>query len=235
MVFTTTALNSELPQFIIDPIMTYKQQISLRYRVLKELGLNEVDRSVDELFSVIRTYAQVNDTKQLREELEYFLLKQKQDSPLENFKALPSLTDYLKPDFIRRTSEKLTWQQAVKFACHPLLENQMITELFIQDCLDQIEEQGYAGYLGSQTCIPHTAPQNGVLKDGISLLIAAEPIAFPNGKKIHFIYPLSFYDLTKHLKAVNQLADISNDSTFLNRLKESSDTKTAYQLIRQVT
>lgn len=235
LVFTTTALNSELPQFIIDPIMTYKQQISLRYRVLKELGLNEVDRSVDELFSVIRTYAQVNDTKQLREELEYFLLKQKQDSPLENFKALPSLTDYLKPDFIRKTSEKLTWQQAVKFACHPLLENQMITELFIQDCLDQIEEQGYAGYLGSQTCIPHTAPQNGVLKDGISLLIAAEPIAFPNGKKIHFIYPLSFYDLTKHLKAVNQLADISNDSTFLNRLKESSDTKTAYQLIRQVT
>ncbi len=65
---------------------------------------------------MIRTYAQVNDTKQLREELEYFLLKQKQDSPLENFKALPSLTDYLKPDFIRRTSEKLTWQQAVKFA-----------------------------------------------------------------------------------------------------------------------
>nr|WP_269434120.1 hypothetical protein [Enterococcus casseliflavus] len=37
------------------------------------------------------------------------------------------------------------------------------------------------------------------------------------------------------MKAVNQLADISNDSTFLNRLKESSDTKTAYQLIRQVT
>jgi transcriptional antiterminator len=40
MAFTTTPLISSMPQFIIDPIMTYKEQISLRYRVLNELGIN---------------------------------------------------------------------------------------------------------------------------------------------------------------------------------------------------
>ena len=233
LVFTTTLLSSCVPQFIIDPIMTYKEQIRLRYRVLNELGLSEVDHSVDELQHIIRKYAVISDAKPLREELEYFLLKEKQNSPLENFKTLPTLTNYLKPQFILQTSEELTWQQALILACQPLIDYQIVNEVFIQDCLVQIDSKEYGGYLGTQTCIPHTTVDHGVLKDGIGLLISKKPITFPNGQQIHFIFPLSFYDLTKHLKAVNQLADICKDQTFLIKLLELEDKKTIYQLLRQ--
>ncbi|WP_430611903.1 BglG family transcription antiterminator [Enterococcus sp. DIV0876] len=235
LVFTTTALKSDLPQFIIDPIMSYKEQISLRYRVLKDLGLNEIDRSVDELMQVIRKYAEVHDSKMLIEELEYFLLREKQDSPLENTKVLPALTNYLKPEFIKIIDHPIPWQKAIELACQPLLTHQIIDQSFIVDCLKQIETDGYAGYLGPNTCIPHTTVEHGVMKDGISLLVSRKPIDFPNGQSVHFIFPLSFYDLTKHLKAVNQLASISGDQQSMDTLLNAPDTKTIYQFLRQIT
>jgi mannitol/fructose-specific phosphotransferase system IIA component (Ntr-type) len=181
----------------------------------------------------IREHADILDATSLREELEYILLKDKKDSPFDNFRTLPTLTHYLKPHFILRISEKLTWQQALILACQPLLDYQVINEAFIQDCLEQVKSTDYGGYLGTEACIPHTTIEHGVLNDGISLLISTQPIEFPNGRQIHFIFPLSFYDLTKHLKAVNQLAVICKDQKLLLNIKKAADTKTVYQLLRQ--
>ncbi|MGO3709389.1 PTS sugar transporter subunit IIA [Vagococcus salmoninarum] len=236
VVFTTTPLQSYLPQFIISPIMTYKEQISLRYRVLTDLGIQDVDNSVDELIHIIRKYSpSLSGVQEMREELAYFLLREKQDSPLENLKTLPDLTQYLKPAFIKMTSAELTWIEAVELACKPLLDHQIITQEFITDCIRQIGAQDYSGYLGIRTCIPHTTLEHGILKDGISLLVSKNPIEFPNGHLISFIAPLSFYDLTKHLRAVNQIADISNDKKLLDSILTTKDEKTIYQQIRQYT
>lgn len=235
LVFTTIPLETNLPQFIIEPIMTYKEQISLRYRVLNELGINEVDQSVDRLLSIIQKYATVSSSKELKEELQYFLLQEKQDSPLENTKVLPSLTYYLKPNYITIVDQAITWEEAVALACKPLLENQIINQDFLTDCLQQIEQPNYAGYFGEKTCIPHTTIEHGVLREGVSLLISKEKIAFPNREDIQIILPLSFLDLTKHLKAVNQIADLSTNPAFLAELFTKQETTSIYQLIRQFT
>ncbi|MGH2233187.1 BglG family transcription antiterminator, partial [Enterococcus faecalis] len=87
LVFTTTPLNSAMMQFIIDPIMTYQEQISLRYRVLSDLGITKVDRALDELLKIVKKYATVNDQASLREELQYFLVKQDESTPLDNFQV----------------------------------------------------------------------------------------------------------------------------------------------------
>ncbi|MDT2849034.1 PTS sugar transporter subunit IIA [Vagococcus carniphilus] len=235
VVFTTTPLNSSATQLIIEPIMTYKEQINLRYRVLSELGINDVDNSADELLKIIKTHSQIKEETQLKEELAYYLLSKKQDSPLENFKTLPSLTQYLKPNFIKIIEYELTWEDAVRLASQPLLDHQIINESFINDSIMQIKEADYTGYLGTKTCIPHTTVENGVLRDGVSLLISKKPIVFPNNHLMNFIIPLSFYDLTKHLRAVNQIADISNDLDLLETLLKATDEKTAYQIIRHNT
>ena len=235
LVFTTIPLETDLPQFIIDPIMTYKEQISLRYRVLNELGINEIDQSVDRLMGIIQKYSDAPSSKELKEELQYFLLQEKQDSPLENTKVLPSLTYYLKPNYITVIDEDITWEDAVALACKPLMDNQIINDEFLLDCLQQMRQPNYAGYFGEKTCIPHTTAEHGVQREGISLLISKKPIEFPNRKGIQIIFPLSFLDLTKHLKAINQIADISTNQEFLSELFSKKETKTIYQFIRQFT
>ena len=233
LVFTTTQLKTNILQYVTNPIMNYKDQIGLRYRVLKDLGFSEVDQSIEDLVSIIKRYARVSDSRSLKEELALYLLQEQSNSPIENFKTLPSLTHFLKPDFIQVVAKKISWEDALTIACKPLLEYGIINERFIEDCKKQIVQKDYAGYLGQQTCIPHTTIENGVLKDGISLLVSKEPIEFPNGMNIHFIYPLSFYALTKHLRAVNQLADISNNEELLSNLVAEHNIKELYQIIRK--
>ncbi|WP_308618254.1 PTS sugar transporter subunit IIA [uncultured Enterococcus sp.] len=234
LVFTTTPLKTSLVQFIVDPIMSYKEQINLRYRVLAELGIDQMDQAVDELITIIQQHAKVNDLRNLKEELQYFLLQTNNNSPIENHKVLPSLTHYLKPNFIEIIDENITWQEAVKMACQPLLESHIIDEFFYEDCIRQIQDENYSGYLGTQTCIPHTTIEHGVLRDGVSLLISQKPIQFPGGHQVSLIMPLAFYDLTRHLRAINQIASISENEALIQKLKKS-DEVTSYQLIRQYT
>lgn len=236
LVFTTTALDTTINQFIIDPIMTYKEQISLRYRVLNELGFSELDNSTQELIEIIQKQATIKNSIELREDIQAFLIKKEQDSPLENFQILPALTYYLKPTYVQITHKKsLDWQEALRLACAPLIESRTITKEFYLDCERQILQPEFSGFLGIDTCIPHTTVEHGVLKDGVSLLVSHEPIVFPNDQLIHFIFPLAFYDLTKHLRAINQLAEISGDKLFLQRLLAAKDEKTIYQLLRKFT
>ncbi|HCB28241.1 MAG TPA: hypothetical protein DEP40_07895, partial [Enterococcus sp.] len=44
---------------------------------------------------------------------------------------------------------------------------------------------------------------------------------------------LSFFDLTKHLRAINQIADIAKDDSLIEQLLIADDEKTVYQLLRQ--
>ncbi|MGX7740403.1 PTS sugar transporter subunit IIA, partial [Enterococcus faecalis] len=233
LVFTTTPLNSAMMQFIIDPIMTYQEQISLRYRVLSDLGITKVDRALDELLKIVKKYATVNDQASLREELQYFLVKQDESTPLDNFQVLPSLTHYLRPNYVQVIDQEMTWEEAVSLACQPLLDHQIIDSRFINDCVNQIKQPGYAGYLGMRTCIPHTTVDKGVINDGVSIMVCQKPVIFPNGEAISLILPLSFFDLTKHLRAINQIADIAKDDSLIDQLVASADEKTIYQLLRQ--
>ncbi|MGD1370449.1 PTS sugar transporter subunit IIA, partial [Enterococcus faecium] len=64
-------------------------------------------------------------------------------------------------------------------------------------------------------------------------LVCKKPIRFPNGEDVSLILPLSFFDLTKHLRAINQIADIAKDDSLIEQLLIADDEKTVYQLLRQ--
>ncbi|CAI3275534.1 transcription antiterminator [Enterococcus cecorum] len=233
LVFSTTPLNTDMNQYIVDPIMTYNQQIQLRYNVLNKLGLNKVDSDVDKLINTIRKYANIDDLSQLKDEIKMFLIQQDDQHSINEIDSLPSLTYYLKPSYIQVKDKCSTWEDAFRIACIPLLENRVVTEEFVKDCIKQASNPNYSSYLGNDSCIPHTSKENGILKDGISLLVLKQPIILPDGKRIKYIFPLSFSDLTKHLKAINQLADLCRDSKLLQDISESLSEKEIYQLIRK--
>lgn len=90
-------------------------------------------------------------------------MKQDESTPLDNFQVLPSLTHYLRPNYVQVIDQEMTWEEAVSLACQPLLDHQIIDSRFINDCVNQIKQPGYAGYLGMRTCIPHTTVDKGSL------------------------------------------------------------------------
>ena len=235
LVFSTSPLNTDMNQYIVDPIMSYNQQIQLRYNVLNKLGLNKVDSDVDKLINTIRKYANIDNLSQLKDEIKMFLIQQDDQPSINEIDSLPSLTYYLKPSYIQMRDKCATWEEAFRIACIPLLENRVVTDEFVEDCIKQAAYPDYSSYLGNNSCIPHTSKENGILNDGISLLVLKQPIILPDGKRIKYIFPLSFSDLTKHLKAINQLADLCRNSKLLQDISESLSEKEIYQLIRKNT
>lgn len=235
LVFSTTPLNTDMDQYVVDPIMSYNQQIQLRYNVLNKLGLNKVDSDVDKLIDTIRKYANIDDLSRLKDEIKMFLIQQDDQPSINEIDSLPSLTYYLKPNYIQIIDKCSTWKEAFRIACIPLLENRIVMEEFVEDCIKQASQSDYSSYLGNEACIPHTSKEKGILNDGISLLVLRNPVNLPDGKKIKYIFPLSFNDLTKHLKAINQLADLCRDDTLLRSISESLSEKEIYQLIRKNT
>lgn len=235
LVFTTTPLDTKVIQYIIDPIMSYNQQINLRYRVLNDLGINKIDQATEKLLAIVKQYTKINQLSELKNAIQMFLVTEEQGMPLDDLAALPNLTDYLKPSFIMINEENLSWEEALHQACQPLLENQIIDETFYIDCKNQMAIPEYSSYLGTDICIPHTSVEYGINKDGVSILVSKTPIQLPDGHNVHFIIPLAFFDLTKHLRAINQIADIANATDFLKTLLNADDEKTIYQLIREFT
>lgn len=235
VVFTTIPLKTLLPQYIINPIMSYEEQINLRYRVLQELGLNEMDHSIDTLMRIIQRNTHIDNYSRLKDEVQYFLLTEKDSLLSDQFRILPSLTHYLKPRYVQFVEKVENWQEAFRIACQPLLDDQVIINEFVVDCEKQIKKADYYGFLGEKMAIPHTRPENGVLKDGISFLVLKEPVEFPNGQWIYFIVPLAFYNLTRHLRAVNQLAELGSKKELLTQMINGQDVTKIYQEIRKYT
>ena len=232
VVFTTVPLKTTLHQYILNPIMNYKEQVSLRYRVLKELGINGLEQTIQQLLQIIQKSTVITDRKQLKEDLQTFLVVQQEAAPLENFQILPSLISYIKPEYVQTSNQELSWEEAVDLACQPLLAAKVVNSDFIKDLKRQIASPVFCSYLGTQMSIPHTTAENGILKDGISFLVLKKPVYFPDGQKIHFLVPLAFHDLTKHLRAINQLASLSENKTLLTALLKGKEANDVYHILK---
>lgn len=231
LVFTTVSLKTNISQYIINPIMDYNEQINLRYRVLKDLGITEVDNLIGDLVNLVGRYAKINDSSMLKIGLKQFFMSTGENNETH---ILPPLEKYIESSYIKIVDKVIQWQDALNLACEPLIENKIIEERYITELIQQTQDPNNYSFLGTNIAIPHAEASKGILKDGIGLLISKTPIEYPNGNMINFIIPIAILDSTKHLRAMNQLASIGENKALNNSLKEASSINEAYKLIKEL-
>ncbi|MDH6365000.1 transcriptional antiterminator/mannitol/fructose-specific phosphotransferase system IIA component (Ntr-type) [Enterococcus sp. PF1-24] len=234
LVFTTVPLDTFLPQYIIDPLMNYQEQVSLRYRVLKETGIAELDQLINDLFQLIAKNATIHEPEQLKNNLERFFVTNKEDGPISELQILPKLSSYIKKEYIQFIEEPLEWKEALRLACQPLLVEGAITEAYIDELIAQTNDENNYSFLGTEMAIPHAVPEAGVYSEGIGLLISKYPIEYPFGKRIHIVAPIAILDLTKHLRAINQLAELANNQQSVQELLELNNSKEIHLKIEEL-
>lgn len=79
---------------------------------------------------------------------------------------------------IRCLPKVLDWQDAVKQACAPLIEQKMITPAYCDAIILMVQEKGSYMNVSPQVVLLHAHEPSGVLANGISLLKLDHPIAF---------------------------------------------------------
>ena len=147
----------------------------------------------------------------------------------------PMLSELLTKDMIQITEEKLEWEEAIRKASIPLLDQNNIQESYVEAMINNVKELGTYIHVGKGVGIPHARPENGVNKLGMSLLKLKRPTALL-GKEEHqidLIICLAAVDNEAHLKALAQLTKILGNASFINRLKETDSIDEMISIIQE--
>lgn len=230
VVFSTIPLDTSFPQYLVGPDMSYSDKISLRYRVLKDLGIEKTDSQVNQIVELFEKYAEINDSSELKNKIKHILLSK--PTAISNQKKLPNLLVYLKPNYIQVIDRKLEWHEALATALAPLEKNKVVEKRYYHELAKQIDNKNNYSFLGKYIAIPHSSPKNGILDDGISMLISKEPIKLPFGRKVRIIAPIAFYNMDRYVRAINQFASLATNDQLIEKLLATNKTSEAYEIIK---
>ncbi|WP_125589002.1 BglG family transcription antiterminator [Companilactobacillus jidongensis] len=226
MIFSTF-YRSELfakgkPCFVINPIMTTNDKYSIMQKVNSEFSTT--DFVVPTLDSVMRIVGHNVDNSdmlnRIRKELADNVFKPK---AVFNKRKI-SLLDVLKPEFVKLKVDSADFAEAVSYASQPLLGKKVISQGYVDEIINQINNNESTFIIAPDIALPHTNPQYGAKEIGIGLTTLSEPIFLSKGKRVKYIFVLSAINSTDHLSALQDLMFLLNMKSFLHLLDDPETT-----------
>ena len=137
------------------------------------------------------------------------------------------LKDLLVADTIQFADQCADWEQAIRFAGNPLLENDTISSDYIAAMINKVKEFGPFIDLGKGVAIPHARPEEGVNRIGMSMLRLKEPVNLlgDEAHAVDTIICIAAIDNQTHLKALSELTGILSSDEKLAELKAATTSK----------
>lgn len=233
LLFSTVEIETKLPCFYVKPIMTPNEKNHLVNEVYQHLfGIQYQGISVKELIQAIGQYANIYDEKGLKLALSRFSFQKKVD---EVRGKQPVLNELIKNDTIQMVERLSDWEEAIKVAATPLLEQGDIQASYIDAMIENIKTIGPYVVIGPEVAIPHARPEMGVNQVGMSFLKLKEPVHFLNDANypVRLIFCIAAVDNTTHLKALSQLTKLLSEKNNVETLKNTDSKDHIQDLFKQ--
>lgn len=115
------------------------------------------------------------------------------------------LKELLPKSHMQQREKVDSWEDAIKIASIPLLEEGIIEESYIENMIDSVNKNGPYIVLMDYFALPHAKAGEGVNRLGMSLLTINHPVDL-KGNPVKVFLVLAAVDTTSHIEA---LADIS--------------------------
>lgn len=224
VVVTTLKMNCLVPVIVVHPILTdFDRKIIMNHSMFRNLNGN-VD--VGELFEKIMKYVPKENQEGLRKELEsYFENAKSGTAPLLD-KKKKGLIDMLTMEKVIVEDEPLTWENALKRAAKPLVEDNTISDKYINTIISQTRYYGPYMFITKDVVLAHGKPEDGVNKMGISFSIFKKPIVFSDFHQAKIIIVMAAKDQEKHLKILKDIMTIfSEENNVAELLKQENSEK----------
>lgn len=135
------------------------------------------------------------------------------------------LKDLTNEKLIRLGIEAKDWEDAIRKAAQPLLDEYKIKQSYIDDMIAGIKEVGPYIVLAKHIALPHARPEAGALESAIGVATLKEPVVFGNeaNDPVKYLFCLSAKDDMEHLQALAQLAELFEDQAFFELLDRTDD------------
>ena len=229
LVFTTVPLKTSARQYIIHPLLSEDEQMQLRYRVLNDIGVKNIQTGIAALTAIVRKHAKITDSEGLDQALRRFLADQ----------GVETLPETQQPQLSAMTASSLIqigqsddWETALRQAIRPLEQLKYVTEPFRQTLMNETVAPDNYSFIGTEVAIPNTVPENGVLRNGFAFYILKHPVTYPNGFRIRMIVPIAVKNTDQHLRAIQELSELIADEPALKQLLKSKTNQQAYEVLQ---
>lgn len=134
------------------------------------------------------------------------------------------LKTFLTPEHIQIVDNTAHWQEAVETVARPLLDFGFITPAYVQKIFADYENSGPYFVIAPGIAMPHARPQDGVLKQGLSLLVVRQGVNFEcENDPVRIIVMLCATDSNSHVTMLSKLAEILGDAEAVMALSQATD------------
>jgi len=226
IVFATVHLETEKLQFLVKPFLNEESKQKFRSRFFREIeGIDLPGGKVSQLLAIIEKYTTIHAKEQLTRDIYRCLHNEIQPAgegqrKVNRISEL-DLLDLLNSRTIQICSGLLFWEDAIKLAAMPLLEDHSIETRYVDTMIRLIQEDEPFIMVADGVIYAHAGVNDGVNRVGMSLLRLPEKISVKGYMEADIIVVICTPDNNAHLNALFQLNTFFEGQKNLDMLREA--------------
>ena len=143
------------------------------------------------------------------------------------------LSDLLDESLVLLDVEASDWEDAIRKAAQPLVDNKKVTPSYVDDIIKGVNELGPYIVITEHVALPHARPESGALESAVGIVTLKEPVEFGSADNdpVKYLFPLSAKDNDSHLGALQSLVELLSDPDFFAQLDSASTPKDVVGLV----
>lgn len=235
LVVSTISLESEFDYVLVSPIPK-KNEIDNLARVISSMGFEcnlknkyyKMNSLAWKINSALERFPNNDEEDELRKEVMRVL------TTTVKKERKYMLSELLTADTIKLNEQCSDWKDAVRSSGRVLKQSGYITEKYIENAINTVEELGPYIVITKGVALPHSTNKEGVLKTGMSLITLENPVVFnnPDNDPVYSVFMLATTDSTSHLAALRDLAEFLSRPEFMKLLVSANDKEEILAYIR---
>ncbi|ELK47878.1 BglG family transcription antiterminator [Halobacillus sp. BAB-2008] len=231
LVFSTSPLEGEDKVIQCKPYLDQDDRLRLRKQVMMEVqGYVMNDIRVDHLMDIIRNHTTIHDEKALKETLSVYVHREEESVIKQRVESVPlHLEDFLPIDHIQVVEYVDSWEKALSIASEPLIRHGFIKQSYVEAMRQQVRDPYII--IAPHVAIPHAAPEDGVARTGMSLLVVRSGVSFNTEETVHMMVVIAAVDKKKHMNGLMQLLSLAGQEEDRERLIREGKPKDIQEVI----
>ena len=147
------------------------------------------------------------------------------------------LKDMVSEKLIRLQIEADNWEDAVRQAAQPLVDENKAKMSYVDDIIKGVKEMGPYIVLTKHVALPHARPESGALENAIGVATLKTPVEFGNEENVpvKYMFCLCATGNSEHLNALAELAGLFEDKDFFELLDKTTDPAEVMAYINKIS
>ncbi|MCJ0224145.1 transcription antiterminator [Clostridioides difficile] len=224
-IITTIDIQNVNNVIVVNPLLT-SSDVQLLMNKLISVKENEKYFNLELIIQAIRKNGVINNEEALKADLLNIIHKIDEGEMYQ-----PMLKELINAERVNIIKNVRDWKEAIKIASKPLLEDNSIEELYIENMIKSVEKYGPYIVLADRFALPHASSKEGVNKLAMSLLIVEDEVDLLE-KPVNIFMVLAAVDNTTHIRALASLSEMMYEEENV-KLISNGDKSSILELINK--